>query len=100
MTQLVAELSLPSKARYSWSIFWKISPYNLPDRPVVTFVSESMPWAGLHESRSRPKTSTFGEGVRVQIRRQQEVAPAPPPCFAGEQGLRITLIGVRVTSYS
>ena len=31
-----------SKARYSWSIFRKISPYDLPDRPVLHCVPGSV----------------------------------------------------------
>ena len=71
--------------------------------PSLTFVSVGMPWAGRQDSRSRPNTSTFADGVREQIRLQQEAAAAAaaaPPPFPGVQGLRITLTGVRVTSYS
>ena len=71
--------------------------------PSLTFVSMGMPWAGRQDSRSRPNTSTFADGVREQIRLQQEAtaaAAAAPPPFPSVQGLRITLTGVRVTSYS
>ena len=66
-----------------------------------TFVSVSAPWAGRQESKSRPNTSIFADLVREQIRLQQEAAAAAaPPPFPGVRGLRITLTGVRVTSYS